>query len=229
MRCVAGKYKATLGSDSCNDCPRNSTSRAGSISAHECECDAGHRLQLCPADAQCNAGHTGSEGICAPCPAGTYKPLSGPGGLRVSGQKRRCNSDLDGTYIRFSEHAGKPAYRRQGKQAKIYWQPAYGRWVIYKTLGSRVRWALSTSSDLFGPWNQACDGELLHTNLRIYNEGCLPCPSNSNSTLGSTAATDCKCHPVRYQHARPYHDFLTCWADICRRLFCNLHARLAGL
>lgn len=149
---------------------------------------------------RCNAGYTGPAGECEPCPAGTYKPNPGPGGLRVSNQTRRCHSNLNGLYVYHTEHAGKPAYKRRGGQEKIYWEPKADNWGMHETLGSTRIYARSASSDLFGQWDQFCDGGFLRTHLRIHNEGCLPCPRNTNSTPGSSAATNCKCNPVHGPH-----------------------------
>ena len=80
--CEAGTYSrvmAAASSDTCVTCPANSLSAAGSVSANDCVC---------------SAGHTGPNGgTCEPCSPGTYKEEMGAG---------ECTLCESGTYSKAS-------------------------------------------------------------------------------------------------------------------------------
>jgi len=66
--CVTGTYKATSGDATCESCPANSDSSAGSITITACTC---------------NSGSSGPDGgPCDQCAAGTYKMKSGDAGCK---------------------------------------------------------------------------------------------------------------------------------------------------
>ena len=63
VKCEAGTFKDSVGSQACTACPPNSLSPAGSVAATDCTC---------------NAGYTGANGAgCSPCVAGTFKAAAG--------------------------------------------------------------------------------------------------------------------------------------------------------
>ena len=61
--CAPGKYKDTIGSTACSDCPQDST------------CIYSTATSLL--DLTCNAGYTLNVNECSACPTGTYKPTPG--------------------------------------------------------------------------------------------------------------------------------------------------------
>jgi len=75
--CVAGTYTATRGNASCQSCPANSDSSAGSITITACTCNAG------------STGPVEGGGPCTQCVAGKYKIASGDAA---------CSNCLPGQY-----------------------------------------------------------------------------------------------------------------------------------
>jgi len=66
--CSAGTYSSALGvqrADTCLACPSGKRSEKGSDAKEDC-------TEACP------PGETGPDGNCVPCPAGTFKDLTGP-------------------------------------------------------------------------------------------------------------------------------------------------------
>ena len=74
VECEAGKYAPNPGTLDCTLCPNNSFSGHFSASITQCIC---------------NAGYTGSSGVCTACAPGTFKNISGPANCTL------CNA---GTY-----------------------------------------------------------------------------------------------------------------------------------
>jgi hypothetical protein len=80
-QCVAGKYKPGLGTNACSSCaPGKYLETTGErfVSACvSCELSTSPEASSSKADCICNAGSTGSGGVCTQCVAGTYKAVPG--------------------------------------------------------------------------------------------------------------------------------------------------------
>lgn len=80
--CVAGTYKAGVGTAPCSGCPANSAAPEGSISIDSCGCDCGF-IGSGGSCTACQAGRqktgTCTTATCVACEAGKYKATTGCG------------------------------------------------------------------------------------------------------------------------------------------------------
>ena len=210
VQCAAAKYKSESGSAACSDCPLNSSSAIGSDKITSCTCNAGwageNGGQCEPLP--CEHGYSGAPGYCTACRPGTYhahpenttcldcargKHSSAEastacqdcvaGKYKIGKDARPCVSCVAGTY---SETVGSTS-NETCKTCPVGAMSLEASVEVTDCVCDAI-----TPGKNGGPCVMCTAGK--YTGDPAAENGCLSCPSFSDSPAGSTAVVQCTCN-----------------------------------
>lgn len=190
VACVPGKYKDIEGSQPCSNCSQNTYSQtvaasstsvcipcgqfqsspSGSASAADCDCNQNFERSVASNDCICKDGHSLSGTICVPCVEDTYCK---------DGQLSSCPSNSASLAGSSAATSCECNAGYTGPNGEICTVCAAGKYKGASGNESCTACPMGTYSPTEGATEESF---------------CLPCTPDSDSSIGSTEATDCKCN-----------------------------------
>ncbi len=195
--CQVGKFKDSVGNETCSDCRDHSTSLVASVSEDDCLCLEGFTLNgvICQACAVGKYKQYVGLAACSDCPSYTTTLLTGSDMLTDC----KCEVGYTGPDGQECVECESNTFKNETGSGACYGCPEHSTTEITLGLFTEIE-ACKCQAGFSGPDGGSCVACGPGTfKGHVGSEACAPCPANENSLQ---AAEVCLCDP-RYFRALP--------------------------